>query len=462
MESATMKGRLLARVHVPEALLRRFGWTTAGYMSTQVIRFATNLVLTRLLAPDLFGVMILLISLRVGIELFTDIGIGQNLVANGNARDPRFYNTAWTLGLLRGLLLALAAAALVPFLSSLYGQEELDRVLPFMSLFFILTGLVSVGPPLAIKALQNERMAKLEVIASLSGAALMIGAAAVSPDIWGLMAGNLLATLASTVISYFVVPGLKHRFLLDRRYLGEIVGFGKWIFLSSVVYFLATNFDRLMLAKYVSFAMLGIYGVARSLGDVFGQFSAKIGNAIIFPSIASTELRREALQAKVAHRRIQFLAAALLAVAALIALSDLIVGVLYDPRYLPAAQVLPLVGLAAWVGILCTLNDNVLLGLGKPYYGAVGNAAKLLALIVMLPSGVVHYGILGAAAATVAAETLRYACLTVGQSREGVRFVRQDLAATTLMLATALSVRTLAYELGLAGSPATLFALTPL
>jgi O-antigen/teichoic acid export membrane protein len=459
-EPAQLKGRLFSQIYVPETLLRRLGWTTTGYFLSQLIRFATNLVLTRILAPDLFGVMILLISLRVGLELFTDIGIAQNVVASRNAGDPRFYQTAWTLQLLRGLLLALISAALVPLISNMYGQDGLQEVLPFISLFFILTGFLSIGLPLAVKGRDTKRTALFDVSASVLGAAVMIAAALVAPNIWGLLAGNLLATLASTITSYLVTPGVKHRLTLNRTYVIEIVGFGKWIFISSIIYFLAANFDRLVLAKYVSLATLGLYGLARSLGDVFSQFSGRLGYTIIFPSVASSAVRGDALHAKLAHRRRQFLGAALVAIACFIALSEPLIRVLYDPRYAPAAQVLPMIGLAVWVGIICTLNENVLLGLGKPVYGAVGNAGKLLVLVVLLPLGVVHYGILGAAAASVAAEVARYGCLTVGLTRERVLFTWQDVCATVLMLGVALAIGMLASRLGLAGPSSGLFAIT--
>jgi O-antigen/teichoic acid export membrane protein len=428
---------------------------------TQVFRFGTNLLLTRILAPELFGIMVLLVSLRVGIELFTDLGIGQNVIANENGYEPRFYQTAWTLGIVRGLLLALASLAIVPLLSGLYDDDQLDRLLPFLSLFFILTGFVSVGLPLSTKAMRNEQIAKYEVVASSAGAVVMIGAAVVSPNIWGLLTGNLLGTLASTAASYFIMPDVKHRLVLDQRFVREIIGFGKWIFLASIVYFLATNFDRLVLAKFVSFAMLGIYGVARSLGDVLGQFSGKIGSAIIFPGVASSELRGSALQSKLLPRRRQFLAVAALGVAAFIALGEALILVLYDSRYSLAGQVMPWVGLATWMFVLNTLNENVLMGLGKPVYMTVGNTAKLLGLAVLLPPGVIHFGILGAAAATAGAEVLRYICLTLGQSRERVRFTRQDIMATACMLAAALLLRGILFNMGLTSSPVALFSLTP-
>jgi O-antigen/teichoic acid export membrane protein len=236
------------------------------------------------------------------------------------------------------------------------------------------------------------------------------------------------------------------------------VGFGKWIFVSSIIYFLATNFDRLVLAKYVSLGALGIYGVARSLGDMLGQFSGRVGYAIIFPSVAATDLRGAALRIKLAHRRMQFLGAAIIAVAAFVALSDLLVRVLYDPRYLAAAQVLPVLGIAVWVGIISTVNENVLLGLGKPVYAAIGNATKLLVLVVLLPTLIVRYGIVGAAAAAAMAEVARYASAASGLFRERVSFVGQDFSATCLLVAAALLIRVCAHGLGLTGSPSELFA----
>ena len=90
-------------------------WTVAGFGLIQVIRLATSVVLTRLLAPELFGIMVVVNSLRTGIELLTDFGIGQNIIYNRDAENPEFYNTAWTIQSIRGVLLWLiACAATVP------------------------------------------------------------------------------------------------------------------------------------------------------------------------------------------------------------------------------------------------------------------------------------------------------------------------------------------------------------
>ncbi|KQN90997.1 hypothetical protein ASE95_12065 [Sphingomonas sp. Leaf231] len=454
---STLRARMFARVHVPEVLLKRLGWATSGYMMVLVIRFVTNVVLTRILAPELFGIMILVTSLRIGIELFTDIGITQNVVSSRNATDPRFYNTAWTLQLLRGVVLALVALLLLPVFDHFYKDPTLQMVLPFMSVFLILTGVTSIGLPLSVKEMAVHRTVPFEIASAAIASVLLILASWLSPDIWGLLGGSILASMVPAVLYYFIKPEIKHRLMIDVGYAREIVGFGKWVFVSSVIFFLASNFDRLVLAKYVSFAMLGIYGVARSLSDVFALFSVKLGSEIIFPSVAASTVRGAELQGKLAHRRLQFLAAALVAVAGFIALSDVVISVIYDDRYRGAAQLLPWVSLAAWMTILCTLNENLMLGLGKPRYGALGSVAKLVGLVAFLPWGLTHYGVVAAAGATVAAEVLRYLCLMIGQARERVTFMRQDVAATALLLALAYAFRWVTFQIHLTGPPADLF-----
>ena len=84
-------------------------WTVGTFGLLQCVRLATSVVLTRLLAPELFGIMVIFNSLKAGIELLTDVGIGQSIIYNRNAENPDFYNTAWTLAAIRGVILWIVA-----------------------------------------------------------------------------------------------------------------------------------------------------------------------------------------------------------------------------------------------------------------------------------------------------------------------------------------------------------------
>ena len=77
-------------------------WTVFGYGSSQVLRFGGNLILTRLLVPDLFGLMALVQIFIRGLSLFSDIGIRPSIIRSDRGDDPIFLNTAWTIQVIRG------------------------------------------------------------------------------------------------------------------------------------------------------------------------------------------------------------------------------------------------------------------------------------------------------------------------------------------------------------------------
>ena len=75
-------------------LLRNAVWTVGSFGLSQGLRLVMNIILARLLAPELFGIMVIVNSLRTGIELLSDVGIGQNVIYHKDGNDPEFYNTA--------------------------------------------------------------------------------------------------------------------------------------------------------------------------------------------------------------------------------------------------------------------------------------------------------------------------------------------------------------------------------
>src|SRR5258708_36511693 len=112
-------------------LLRGTIWTIGAYGISQVLRLVTNIFLARLLAPDIFGTMLIVYSLRTGLELISDVGIGQNIVYNKNAENPDFYNTAWSLQLIRSVVLWLVFLAAAVPIARFYQSPVLTLFVPF-------------------------------------------------------------------------------------------------------------------------------------------------------------------------------------------------------------------------------------------------------------------------------------------------------------------------------------------
>jgi len=411
-------------------------WTLGGFGLGQAIRLATNVALARLLAPELFGTMLIVNTLMTGIQLFSDVGIGQNIIHSPRALDPRFYNTAWSVQIIRSvgiwLIILLAAVPAARF----YGTPILSAILPVSGFSAVLAGVASVSPAILQKKMLYGRMTVFNLATALISSALYITLACITPTVWALVLSGVLGTAVTTVLTYFLVPGLQQRFHIDKPSLSEITSFGKWVYFNSMVYFLSMNFDRLYLAKVVPLQLLGIYGIARSISELFGTVATQMGNSVIFPFIAShAELPRETLRREVVTIRGKFLVLVALGCSLFIATADLGIKLLYDQRYYAAAWMLPLLTLGSWFSMLGTTNESTLLGLGVPSYTAIANSVRFLLLLVGLPLSLKFEGLHGAIVTLVLVEVCRYAPAYIGQRRQRFSFGTQDIAITLAMFA---------------------------
>src|SRR5713101_1716008 len=111
--------------HLVQRVLRAGGWTVLGYGTSQLLLLAGNLILTRLLFPEAFGLMAIVLAVMVGVALLSDVGIEQSIIHNKRGNEPAFVNTAWSIKVIRGVLMWLALWLLADPLASLYGEPML-------------------------------------------------------------------------------------------------------------------------------------------------------------------------------------------------------------------------------------------------------------------------------------------------------------------------------------------------
>jgi O-antigen/teichoic acid export membrane protein len=434
---------------VPKSLVQRLGWTSLSYGISQAIRLVTNVVLARLLAPEILGIMALVNAIRTGVQLLSDVGINQNIVSNPRGSDPDFYDTAWTLQALRGVALAALCASLAIPAARFFNHAELAAILPVASIFFIFTGLDSTGRGLLQKQLNVARYGMFDIIVATVTLVAHVVAALITRTVWALVMGSLASGAAILIASFLYIPGIRHRFIIDRQSARELLQFGKWVFFSSIVFFLAMNFDRLYFAKQISLAQLGVYGIARGLADVISIFISTCSSTVLFPTIAAAGLAPVDLRKRILRGRRTLLFAAAVGMGVFLALSDVIIELLYDPRYSQAGLILPILCIGVWFGILTATNDSILMGLSRPAYPALSNAAKLATYVVGMPLAFRFYG-LGAAIAVISAgEIVKYATLWLLSHKEHLRFGRDDFVLTAAFLLTAVICREGTHALGL-------------
>ncbi len=410
--------------------LHQVGWVTGSYGFSQAMRLATNIVLAKLLAPELFGVMLIINTLKTGLELVSDIGISHNIISNPRGSEPVFFNTAFTLQVLRGFALGLVTFLVAGPVVRLYDRPELTMLVPLMSILFVLSGLQAPSRFLMMKNGEVKTYALSDIVLAFGSLVINVLLALYTPTIWALFIGLILTTSFQTIFTHYLMERGVLRFRLNRDCIGQIISFGKWVFVSSLVYFLAMNYDRLYFAKAVPFAVLGIYGVARTFSDAAGQLVQRIGDMLIYPRIAATQQDGPALRNILASTRIRMLLFIAAGLAVLVALSDQIIILLYDQRYRAAAFMLPVLLTGIWFSILATIGDSVLMGTRRPAHTARANFAKFVFTCVGLPLALRYDGMTAALFVIATADIVRYTSQAFSQRAQKLSFIRQDVMLT--------------------------------
>lgn len=411
-------------------------WTIASYGASQILRLGSNLILTRLLSPDLFGLMALVSVFITGLHLFSDVGIGTSIIQNKRGDDPKFLNTAWTMQVIRGLVLWFCCLLIAWPISFLYNKPELLWLIPIVGLNTAISGFNSTS----LFTLNRQIAVGKIVVFELGGQIVIIivmtaWAWFINSTIWALIVGNLVMGLLQLVWSHMLIPGMRNRFTWDKSAVQSIFSFGKWIFVSTALTFMSEQADRLILGKLLDFTMLGVYGVAFTLADIPRSVLIAISSKVLFPTFSKlADLPREDFRAKILQNRRLFIMAAALGLTLLTSFGDKLILLLYDDRYKDGAWMLPLLAIGFWPRVLTQTIDQALFAIGKSRYVAYGSFFKFLFMVIAMPLGFHLLGISGTIIVIALNDLPFYGAIVYGLWREGLNSVMQDIEATLFFI----------------------------
>lgn len=433
--------------------VRGSAWVIFGFGARMGIRLGGNLVMTRLLFPQAFGLMALVQVFVAGLEMFSDVGLRPSIVQSRRGDDPAFLRTAWTIQVARGALLWLLATAVAGPLADYYEQPELAQLIPVGALVTLIAGLQSTSLPRLNRHLSLARPASIQLASQITTVSVMVVWATFERSVWALVFGTLAGRLATTLLSHLVAGDHRDGFGWDRDCFRELLHFGGWIFVSTVLVFFANQADRLIFGKTIPLGLLGVYSVALVFASVPNQLIGQLQTSVVFPAFSrALEASGTRDRARLFRRvRLPVLVFAGLGLTCLAASGPWLIETLYDPRYAEAGWILQLLALGTWFHALAGPGGSLLLALGRPRWLALANASKIAGIAALVPLGFAVGDFPGAVLGFASAELLRYAAVVVGARRVGIATVSQDLLVSLLAALAALAGLLAARSLEAAG-----------
>ena len=427
LQSLFSGGNLTARI------IRAAFFSIGSFGLSQGIRLVSNLLLTRILFPEAFGLMGLVNVLLIGLAMFSDVGIGPAIARSPRGDERDFLDTAWTLQILRGLLLFFMGCALAWPLSALYGEPLLVGMLSLASAQLLIAGFLPTRRETANRHLRLGRLLFLDLASQAISLVVMVLLALWLESVWALVLGSLVGVALQVALSAFYLPGSPNRLRLEGPAVRELLHFGKWIFLSTVFGFLVTQGDKLILGKFLPLDAFGIYGI----GFFLGSFPSMLGGVAIIRLLIPIYRERPPGESRdnfLKLRRMRVMVTGgLIALAALAAMVGVwLVDVLYDERYHSAGAVAVLVACLQIPSIIGLTYDHAALAAGDSRRFFFATFVRATLTIIGLFVGVQLFGLTGALIGQWLALILSYPALVWLVARLGAWDPLHDLGFALL------------------------------
>ena len=392
-------------VSLSQKVVRGTFWVFALQIVNRGLSLARTIVLARLLAPNDFGLMGIALLALSALETFSQTGFSKALIQKKENTES-YLNTAWTVQIIRGFLLAAILVLAAPLVAAFFEEPRAAMIVRVLALAELVKGLGNIGIVYFQKELEFHKQFVYRFSSTVVTLAISIPAAFILKTVWALVLGSLAGNFVSLFMSYVIHP-YRPRLNIDLGKSKELFIFGRWILGSSILVFLLNQGDDIFLGKVLGVTALGLYQMAYRLSNLPATEISHVISQVSFPAYSKLQDDIEKLR-KAYVQVLQVTAFISIPLAGGIFffapdVTILFLGEKWMPM-VPAMQVLTLWGLIRALGSTTVLWQAV----GKPRIVTYFQLVKLVLLATLIYPFTIWWGILGTALAVVAESLLTH------------------------------------------------------
>ena len=382
------------------------GWMILTRLITRVAGFAVSMVLARLLAPEAYGLVAvgtLTISL---LTVFTEVGFQQSLIQKSGDIEPML-DTAWTVGVLRGIAISLGMIVFAPWIARFFDLIDAIPIVRVLSLQPFIYSLTNINVVFFRKELDFYKQFLYEVSAILGNLTVGIGLALLWQNAWALVFGQLTSVLIQVIVSFLLDPSFP-KFKLNFDYFSDLYDFGKWVFLSGIVSYFTLKGDTFFVGRLFDEKTLGLYSMAYRIANIPVNELKNSLTRVLFPTYASIQNSQNRLTNAFITAYELLSGIMVPASIGLMLVAHDFVNIFLGDQWLDMVPLLRILGLGAATRALVVAGSGFTYGIGKPrinFYQNLGSGFFLVISLLILPSKI---GILGVGWAVIVANIVSF------------------------------------------------------
>ena len=232
-------------------------WRFSERIGAKLISVVVNLILARILAPELYGTVAIVLVFTEILQVFVESGFGTALIQKKDADDLDF-SSVFFFNLAMSVLLYVLLFAFAPLISRLYGRPELLKIIRVVGLILIIAGVRNVQQAYVSRNMLFKRFFFSTLGGTVVSAVVGIFMAVKGFGVWAYVTQYLLNNLVGTLILWFTVKWRPvARFSLER--LKGLFSYGWKLLVSSLLNIVSDKLRPLIIGYRFSPADLSFY-----------------------------------------------------------------------------------------------------------------------------------------------------------------------------------------------------------
>ncbi|UCD97595.1 MAG: MOP flippase family protein [Chloroflexota bacterium] len=333
-------------------------WGRAGISTISFI------VLARILPPEAFGLVALATVFTAFVEIFLDNGFTAAIVQREDL-EPEHLDTAFWTSVLMGVILTVVGILLSGFVASLFKEPDLEPILEWLSVSFVIIALSSTQVAILQRELAFKSLAARSLAATAVGGIVGVGMALAGFGVWSLV-GQTLANAVAAAIVLWRASNWRPGFRYSGKHFKELFSFGISIIGNKILVFFNRRTDDFLIGYYLGPTMLGYYTIGYRLLLVLIRVATNIINTVAFPTFSRLQDQPEKMR-RAFYKVTQY--TSLIAMPVFLGMAVLapeLVFTFFGEKWAPS---IPVMQILAFIGILQSIllfNGDVMKASGKP------------------------------------------------------------------------------------------------
>ena len=368
-------------------------WSSLQRFGTMGISFISNIVLARLLTPDDYGCIGMLMIFIALSNTFIDGGFGSALIQKKRPTSED-YSTIFYWNIFLSVVLYVVLFFCAPIIADFYDIALLSKVLQVQGVILIINALGIIQANQLRKQLKFKVIAQVTLVASIVSVMVAIAMAYMGCGIWSLVAQQIVLSFVTTLL-YWYYSEWRPIHVFSTKSFKELFGFGSYILFSNLINTFCNNLNGLLIGKFFNASSMGYFTQAKKLEDVFSTSIEAVILQVTYPVLVEVKENYDRLKAalKKFNTTLLYLVTPLMMLLNL--LSTPIISLVLGKQWLPAVPYLEILAFQGIAIALQGINTNAIASIGESRVLFIGTIIKRLAQIFFLLGGITVGGIIG-------------------------------------------------------------------